>query len=237
MSPDAKKRARNARTGALIALAVMGLRNRVARYRLSLQQTFVSVHTAKATETEVLDGLASAFTRDAGKVRFKDGYTGESFSRRVEEMYSWSHASEVYAGAIIVICDNLLQDYIAQIKTENPGEWQCGVPLNGLVCFCKVLRAASNAVRHQDEWTRRIKPPLSTARKKNAFKQAFDSIDVLRAVIPSTFESVYFSMEEVLQVLSIGDFDILEQRLLKAAEALAGANDIGRAGWELGLSL
>lgn len=126
----------------------------------------------------------------------------------------------------------MLQGFAAYIGAANGARLQCGPSVSG-VPFSIALWAAGNAIRHQDEWSRKVKSPFTTAVRAQ-YKQEFASIDPLRQLIPSTFETTYFSITEVLEKLSEQSFEQFVDRLFSTAEAFAITNALDQMAWDWG---
>jgi hypothetical protein len=62
--------------------------------------------------------------------------------------------------------------------------------------------------------------------------QAFASIDPLRQLLPSPYETDYFSIVDALGKVADGDFDVLVARVSGAIQDIATRDPLDRMVWD-----
>jgi hypothetical protein len=133
-----------------------------------------------------------------------------------EEVGTGEFGGAACAGAIMVVLNNLLQRYKADLSGANP-KWEgIGPQFNGY-SLGEVIDAAANNFRHHDEWARTLKPD-SRQRK---------SIAVIEAVLNSTPLSPALGVPwrrnacaDLIAVVGGSDFATLEQRFFEFVKAM-----------------
>jgi hypothetical protein len=215
-----------------VGMGLLGLLRRFALYRATLQQNFETAFSAKAIEERLSTESFQQMFDEHGEYRKPEPQETPRILRLGNEMEASGYASNVYASSVILIANNMLQEFAAYIGARNGAALRCGPDVSG-VPFSIALWAAGNAIRHHDEWSRKIKPPFTvTVRARH--KQAFASIDPLRQVVPSTFEMTYFSIAEVLAKLSDESFEYFVERVFSTAKAFAVTDALYQMAWDWG---
>ncbi|MDR3505270.1 MAG: hypothetical protein P4L52_03400 [Acidocella sp.] len=139
----------------------------------------------------------------------------EAYHRTNDEIGAAEIARGVYAGSIAIVLNNMLQAFRANIAATAE-EWKKAAPLFDGCSVGQIVEASANNVRHAEEW--------QTARPPD--KRQLNSIQVLATVLNEPLEPVdgsrhQFGREvspETLQLLSGGDFMVLEANLFRFAQ-------------------
>ncbi|MGA2491466.1 MAG: hypothetical protein ABSF67_00795 [Roseiarcus sp.] len=119
------------------------------------------------------------------------------------------------AGAIVVVLNNLLLRYKADLKAADP-KWEKITPQFGGYSFGEVVSAAANNFRHHDEW--------ASTRAPNA--QQMKSIAVIEGVLGHRMASAITvpwrrnACVELVAVVGGSDFETLERRFFEFAKSI-----------------
>jgi hypothetical protein len=189
-----------------------GLFRFVERWRINqptLDELFESMLVTSQRLQDVLQarkqGIGPSLSRDAA-----------AFHEETESIGDYESGSSVFAGAILVVLNNLLQRLKKDLGAPEH-RWKSAEPKIGGYSIGAVFSAAAANFRHYDEWarTRSINPTQSV------------SIEVLcailaRPVVTNGFAAIRTNVcREVLMTVSGGSVDRLHEVTFDYAKALS----------------
>lgn len=123
-------------------------------------------------------------------------------------------ARDIYAGAVLLVANNLLQNLAAE-HGRPLGYDLCAGPIHGEP-LTRILWVSGNMVRHFDEWRRDAALGRLNDRQKR-------SMDILTAACGFGFPIIANLAGDVLLTLWRWDYAALEREVVTAAEAIAAA--------------
>lgn len=144
-------------------------------------------------------------------------FTPQEFHMLFDSIDATELGREIYAGAIVMVLNNLLQRFKRDLRADD-GVWRDTGPFFGGASFGSVLAAAANNFRHHDEWAR-TEPPSA---------QQLNSIKIIAAALqrPVAMDGKHHPFRDnvccsLLRVLSDGDNQRLNRNIFAFAAGLA----------------
>jgi hypothetical protein len=140
----------------------------------------------------------------------------QAFREASDERGMAHFGAHTYAGCLLIVLSNMLQRFRSDIGM--PEAWKAAEPIFNGFSVGRIVVAAANGYRHEDEWA---KATVLDGQQK----RSHDIITGALAGRPASDEPTPARCVEIVQLLSGEEFDILAGNVLGFAHNVAVAED------------